>query len=147
MNDAKVIRVDHIAAAVRDLEKTLGVFEQIFGVSDLHRFENDRDGFRGVAFRLGSGSRFELITPTRPDSFLSRFLSERGEGFHHVTLEVTDLDGLIGKLEGLGFKVLRGRATDTYREAFIHPVGFFGMLIQLTERMRAGKPAGEADGP
>ncbi len=139
MNEPKVLRVDHVAAAVRDLERTLEVFREIFGIGDFRRFENDRDGFRGVVFSLGSGSRFELISPTRPDSFLSRFLSERGEGLHHVTLEVTNLDGFIAKLESLGFRVLRGRQTASYREAFIHPVGFFGMLIQLTERVSAGE--------
>jgi len=147
MSEPKVLRVDHVAAAVRDLERTLAVFREVFGIGDLRRFENDRDGFWGAVFSLGSGSRFELISPTRPDSFLTRFLSERGEGLHHVTLEVANLDGFIARLEQAGFRVLRGRETDSYREAFIHPVGFFGILIQLTERMPAGSETRRVGGP
>jgi methylmalonyl-CoA epimerase len=135
--------LERVALAVRDLDRAQTFFER-FGA----RFDPEEHiqemGIRYRPFDVGTG-RMELLAATRADSPVARFLASRGEGVHHVTFEVEDLDRAVAALEARGVRIAArhdyapGVAFEGYvwREAFVHPRDAFGLLIHLAEKRRA----------
>ncbi|MCP4965018.1 MAG: hypothetical protein GY926_07265 [bacterium] len=131
-----VERFDHVAVAVRDIRGTLPLVSVLNG-----RFreggESVRGSFHWVQFDLPEAGKLELITPSRsagPSNFLVRFIDKHGEGLHHVTMKVTDLDDAIASAKGLGLKVVGIDKSDSaWQEAFIHPRSANGVLIQIAQ--------------
>jgi methylmalonyl-CoA/ethylmalonyl-CoA epimerase len=135
--------VERVAIAVRDLEKAQNFFEDIFGA----RFEPEEDikdmSFRYRPFTLGD-FKMELLCPYDPSSVIAKFLEKRGEGVHHVSFEVEDLDATIAELKTKGIEIayrhqyapevhFEGYHWD---EAFIHPKDAFGVLIHLAQKRK-----------
>jgi methylmalonyl-CoA/ethylmalonyl-CoA epimerase len=125
-------RVDHFSIAVRSIEDTLAFFRRYFPI----RIENaTRDGytddFRWCDFFLGH-VKIELIESARSGSFVERFLERRGEGIHHLSIEVLELDRRIAEMERAGLRIVdRFRASDDLQTAFISPRTAHGMLVQF----------------
>ncbi|MBI4277170.1 MAG: VOC family protein, partial [Armatimonadetes bacterium] len=79
------------------------------------------------------------LEPTREDSPVGRFLSQRGEGVHHVAIEVQDVAAILARSRAAGFRLVdeapRSGAGGT-RVAFLHPRSTQGVLIEFVERTR-----------
>lgn len=127
------MRVDHVSIAVRDIEATLGFFERYFPFRLRRPPHPGWDGTFVVASFYINEYKVELIAP-RPghDGFVPRFLERRGEGLHHLSIDVDALDPYVDHLEAAGVRVvdrqnLRGGA----KTAFISPRSAYGTLIQL----------------
>src|SRR5262249_7887344 len=126
------MRVDHVSIAVKDMDTALGFFRTCLPI-EMHTDKRPgyTDDFNWCDFYIGP-FKLELIEPTRPDSFVRRFLDRRGEGLHHLSLEVTDLPPLLERLEADGIRIVdRFEAGDGYRTAFISPRSAHGVLIQF----------------
>ena len=127
------------AFAVGDLEQARAFFQDVLGaefdsVEDVKEFQ-----FKYQPFRLG-GAEMQLMCPYDPASVVSHFLMKRGQGFHHVTIEVEDVDEAVRELEAKGVNVasrhnyqeeLEG---SSWKDAFIHPKDAFGVLVQLIQK-------------
>ena len=73
------------------------------------------------------------MTPVA-DGFVSRFLETRGEGVHHVTYRVQDIEAQVDRLRRAGVRLtLVNLANEHWKEAFLHPRDAHGVLIQLAE--------------
>ncbi len=134
--EAVRVRVNHLAIAVRDLDVALGFFERFFPV---RRGRPAHVGYE-PSFRLTNfwvaDYKIELIAPNTGagPGFLDRFLARRGEGFHHVSIDVDRLAPVLRVLERDGVRITdRGRAPDGRETAFISPRSAFGVLIQFWE--------------
>jgi len=126
-------RLDHVAVAVRDLAAAAGLFRDVLGGEFLFGSEIPSQAFRFVQYRLPGGGKFELVTPMG-EGFVSRFLERRGEGVHHVTLRVSDIERQVERLRGGGVELtLVSFANEYWKEAFIHPSNAHGVLVQLAE--------------
>jgi len=132
VRDPSALRIDHVSIAVRDVEAALAFFRQCLPIEMRHTPRPGYiDDFKWCDFSVG-GFTVELIEPGRPDSFVSRFLDRRGEGLHHLSIEVRDLDPLVTRLEADGIRVVgRFRAADGDQTAFISPRSAQGVLIQF----------------
>ena len=130
------VRVNHVAIAVRDLAAAQAFFERFFPVKRGRQAHVGYDrSFQLNNFHIGD-YKIELIAPIAggPPGFLERFLAKRGEGFHHVSVDVDRLGPVIAALERDGVRVTdRGRAPDGRETAFISPRSAFGVLIQFWE--------------
>ena len=136
-------RFDRVAIAVHDLDRARHFFETVFGA----RFEPVEDvremRFRYQPFTLGE-ARMELLCPYDPSSVIARFLQKRGQGVHHLSFEVDDLEQAIAELGGKGVKIAyRHRYPPEvsfegyhWEEAFIHPQDAFGVLIHLAQKRK-----------
>ena len=82
------------------------------------------------------GSELELIEPITPNSSLTRFLEKRGEGLHHICLEVADIDAALAEMQEKGVPVLdkQPRIAASGRAIFLHPKGTNGVLLELLEK-------------
>jgi len=80
-----------------------------------------------------TGSEIELIEPTNPDSSLARFLEKRGEGLHHICLEVDDIDAALADMQAKSAPVLdkQPRRAAEGRAIFLHPRGTNGGTVGI----------------
>src|SRR5262245_14259988 len=126
------MRVDHVSIAVHDIDTALGFFRGCLPIEmRVEKRAGYTDDFNWCDFYVGS-FKLELIEATRPDSFVRRFIDRRGEGLHHLSLEVTDLRPLIERLEGDGLRIVdRVDAGNGDVTAFISPRSAHGVLIQF----------------
>src|SRR5260370_30463962 len=86
-------RIDHVAIIVRNIEQALAFYRDTLGITPREIKEVPTEQVRIAFLPMGGpgGSEIELIEPTNPDSSLARFLEKRGEGLHHICLEVDDI--------------------------------------------------------
>ena len=126
------LRVDHFSIAVRSIESTLEFFSRYLPVEMNHATSDGYDGeFRWCDFYMGH-IKVELIESARPGGFVDRFLEKRGQGIHHISFEVDDLDAMIGPMERDGLRIVdRFEASETEKTAFVSPRSAFGMLVQF----------------
>ena len=131
-------RIDHVAIIVRDIEQALVFYRDTLGILPTEIKEVPTEQVRIAFLPLGGpgGSEIELVQPTSPDSSLSRFLEKRGEGLHHICLEVDDIDAALAEMQAKGTPVLdtTPRSAAEGRAIFIHPKAANGVLLELLER-------------
>lgn len=126
-------RLDHVCWAVWKLEDALPLLTELMGMRVASRWENEEQGYRGVSLEVPGGTaHFELLEPLGEDSYLVRFLRERGPGLHHVTFEVEDIDQAAQAIRDFGIEPFRGvRRSHGWAETFIHPRDSGGVLFQF----------------
>lgn len=127
-------KIDHIGIAVRSLASALETFRALgFECSAVEEVAEQKTR---VAMLPVGESRLELLEPTEDDSPVGRFLTRRGEGLHHICLQVEDVAAEIGRLEAAGLRMV-DRAprlgAGGCRVAFIHPSSTGGVLVELSE--------------
>jgi methylmalonyl-CoA/ethylmalonyl-CoA epimerase len=129
-------RFDHVSVAVQSIGSAASLL-RLVGASHFDGGISSVAAFRWDQYRLPGAGVLELIAPLDPDDathFINRFIEERGEGLHHLTFKVRDLDLAIARAEGLGFAVVGVDTSDAeWKEAFVHPKSANGVLIQLAE--------------
>lgn len=124
----------HVAIVVRDLDVALGAYERL-GFTASERTHIAAQGVDVVTMRAGSGW-VELISPTVPESPISRYLASRGEGLHHVAYQVSSLETWLERLYAVGVRLIDQAPRDGahgWRIAFIHPDSCAGVLTELVE--------------
>ena len=141
----KPTKVHHFAIVVRDMDAALGVYRDQLRLPLDVLLPIESDGVR-IAFLPVGESNIELVEPTDPSTGVARFLDSRGEGFHHVCLEVDDVAAELERLATNGLELIdtaprRGAEGPV---AFIHPRSCNGVLVELIEA--PGGPAWKALG-
>jgi methylmalonyl-CoA/ethylmalonyl-CoA epimerase len=134
--DSVDVRVDHVSMAVRSIETALGFFQRSFPIRQLHPTHTGYDGKFALTSFLLNGYKMELIEEVAGRSgFVSRFLQKRGEGFHHISIDVDRLDPLLAQLEEDGVRLVdRFDFSDNLKTAFISPRSAHGVLIQFWQQ-------------
>lgn len=127
-------RIHHVAVVVRDLEAALGFYRDRLGLPVELVLPIESDGVT-IAFLPVGESKIELVEPTDPTTGVARFLESRGEGFHHLCLEVADLAAELGRLAGAGVELIdtAARRGAEGPVAFVHPRSCNGVLVELIE--------------
>ncbi|HSD10397.1 MAG TPA: VOC family protein [Candidatus Binatia bacterium] len=135
------LRVDHVSIAVRSIDRALDFFLEHFPALPNEPKQpgyGERPEFCWTDFTIG-GFKVELIESARPASFVERFLAKRGEGFHHLSFEIANLDLQLERLEADGARIVdHFDGGEGHKTAFVHPRSAFGTLIQFWERREDG---------
>ncbi len=133
-------RIDHIAIIVRDIEQALRFYRDTLGITPREIKDVPTEQVRIAFLPVGgpNGSEIELIQPTVTDSSLTKFLEKRGEGLHHICLEVDDIDATLQDMLAKGASVLdkQPRIAAEGRAIFLHPKGTNGVLLELLEKQK-----------
>lgn len=127
-------RVRRISVAVSSLDEALAFYRDALGLSVTTEVDLSDRGLRLVRLD-GNGTDIELIQPTDPTSTLGAFLQRRGEGLHHIALEVDDIELEMRTLLARGVQLIDRQAREGPggRIAFVHPRSTGGVLIELYE--------------
>jgi methylmalonyl-CoA epimerase len=127
--------IDHVAIAVADLDVAVAWYEETFGAMVMHREVVERDGVEEALVKVAD-SYIQLLTPTRDDSPVAKFLAQRGEGLHHVGYRVDDCAKALQAAKEAGVRSIDEAPRPGSRGttvAFLHPKSAFGTLIELVQ--------------
>lgn len=125
--------IDHLGIAVRSLDEAIPLYEKALGLKCLGREEVASQKVRTAFFDAG-GVHLELLEPTAPESPIAKFLTERGEGVHHVAFRTDDIDAQLRQAAGAGVRLIHEKPFDGAAGklvAFLHPKSTRGVLTEL----------------
>ncbi len=128
-------KIDHIGIAVKDLEQSLRFYRDQLGL-ELKDIEEVDEQKVKVAFVPVSESNLELLEPTDPSGPVGKFLAKKGEGFHHISFSVSNLEDKLKQLQEQGVELIDNEpryGAGGAKIAFIHPRSTGGILIELCE--------------
>jgi methylmalonyl-CoA/ethylmalonyl-CoA epimerase len=129
-------RIDHVGIAVHSIEKSRGLYENVFGL-ELEREEVvESQGVRVACFQTGE-SLVELLEPIDEDSPISDFLEDNGEGIHHLALGCDDIDKAREIADEHGLRLLSDAPIEGAANkliTFAHPKDTGGVLFEFTQR-------------
>jgi methylmalonyl-CoA/ethylmalonyl-CoA epimerase len=129
------MKIHHLGLAVESVSSSVPVFEKLLGKGPESEENVAGQKVRVAVFRLGE-SRLELLEGTCEDFPITRFISKRGQGIHHLELAVPDLGEALRKLEKDGLRLIDREprvGSGKERIAFLHPASTAGVLIELME--------------
>ena len=128
--------VDHIGVAVRSIDQALEFYRDALGVEPAHRTVVEHEKVEAAMLPAGE-SRIELLQPTAEDSVIARFIERRGEGMHHLALQVDDVEAAAEAVRQSGRRLVVDRVqigAEGYKYVFVHPSETGGVLLELVER-------------
>ena len=127
--------IDHVGVAVEDLDESIALYRDRLGMREQHRETVEEFGVEAALLEIG-GSHVELLTPTRGDSAVGKFLERNGPGIHHVAYRTDDIDATLERLKEAGMRLIdeqpRAGIQDS-RVAFVHPKATGGVLTEIVQ--------------
>jgi methylmalonyl-CoA epimerase len=127
-------KIDHLGIAVKSLAAAKAIYEKLgLAVTPVETVEHEQ--VRLVMVPLGE-SRLELLEPTSDDSTIAKYIAKRGEGLHHVCVQVPDLRAAVDRLKADGVRLVSDQiktGAGGHRYVFIHPSSAGGVLLELVE--------------
>jgi methylmalonyl-CoA/ethylmalonyl-CoA epimerase len=135
---SQLTEIDHVAIAVNDLDAAIAWYEAVFGAEVVHREVVESDGVDEALVKVAE-SYIQLLTPTRDDSPVAKYLAKNGEGLHHIAYRVDDCARALEAVKASGARVIDEAPRPGSRGttvAFVHPKSSFGTLIELVEESR-----------
>jgi len=134
-SESLLTEIDHIAIAVYDLGDAIDTYRETFGALVEHREVVESDGVEEALLRVAD-SYVQLLTPTRDDSPVAKYLDRKGEGIHHVAYRVADCAEALAAVKAQGHQVIDEEPRPGSRGttvAFVHPRAICGTLIELVQ--------------
>jgi methylmalonyl-CoA epimerase len=130
-------KIDHIAIAVKNLDEALLLYDRLFGIKPSRIEIIPQQGVKAALLPMGQGSEIELLEPIDQQGGIAKFLENRGEGIHHICLEVDDVDRELSSLAERGFQLIdkQGRPGLAGKVGFLHPKSTKGVLIELAQKV------------
>lgn len=133
--EVKLLNLDHVAIAVNDLDTTIEGYRSRYNIEPIYREKVESQGVEEAMIPVG-GSFVQLLQPLGPETTVGKFLSNHGEGLHHVAYAVVSIEAALAHLAEQGARLIDteprvgGRGA---RIAFVHPGDLGGTLIELVE--------------
>ena len=128
--------IDHIGIAVKSLDESIPLFEKLLGTK-CYAIEEVQDQFVRTAFFLIGQIKIELLESTDPDGPIGSFIEKKGEGIHHIALEVNDTNSALLAAKEIGFSLIDTKArkgAERMNIGFLHPKSTKGILIELCSK-------------
>jgi len=127
-------KINHIGIAVNSIEDALKLYTDALGlkVEDIEIMEAQK--VRTAIIPVGE-SKIELLESTDPEGVIAKYIEKRGEGLHHLALEVSDIQQALDTLREKGIQLIDERprrGVKGTRIAFLHPKQT-KVLIELVE--------------
>lgn len=129
------MRLAHIGLAVKDAETALRVYRDVLGLKPSHEETIVSQEVKTIHIPIGDSS-FELLESTSPDGVIARFIENRGEGIHHIAIEVPDIKSALAKFKAEGYRLIDEtprQGASNMLVAFVHPKSTHGVLLELCQ--------------
>jgi methylmalonyl-CoA epimerase len=127
-------RIDHLGIAVRSLASARVIYEKL-GLAVSAEEVVEAEQVRLAMVPMGE-SRLELLEPTSENSPIMKFIAKRGEGLHHISLQVPDIAATVERLKSNGVRLVSAEiktGAGGHRYIFVHPSSAGGVLLELVE--------------
>jgi methylmalonyl-CoA epimerase len=128
-------RIHHVGVAVANLDESIELYRTALGAELLHRTMNEQEGLEAAFLRTGDGE-VELMSATRPESPVGKFLAKRGPGLHHVAYGVTDIAKALADAREAGAELIDSEPRMGMHGsliAFVHPKSLGGVLTEFVQ--------------
>jgi methylmalonyl-CoA/ethylmalonyl-CoA epimerase len=138
INKTRMKNIDHIGIAVKDLNKSVPVFEKLLNTKCYKKEMVKAEQVITAFFRTGE-TKIELLQDEKEDGTINRFIGKKGEGIHHIAIEVTDIEKEIQRLKQDGFILINETpkiGADNKLICFLHPKTTNGVLIELCQEIK-----------
>ncbi len=132
--ELKGAKIDHLGIAVKSIVEARAFYEAL-GLHVTHEETVEHERVKTAILPVGE-SRVELLEPTEEDSPVGRFLAKRGEGLHHVALEVEDIQAAMERLRSQGARLLSDEVrvgAGGHLYFFVHPASAGGVLVEIVQ--------------
>jgi methylmalonyl-CoA/ethylmalonyl-CoA epimerase len=128
------LRVDHVAIAVNSVSEALKNYEKILKIDKIDIEDVPTERVKVAILRL-EDTRIELMEPTADDSPIKKFLTDRGEGIHHIAITADDLENDVERAIASGTRMIGNIRTGSYgrKITFIHPKSMHGVLTEFCQ--------------
>jgi len=130
------MKLHHIGIAVKNIEERLKIWRDVFGLQS-ERIEEVPDQKVKVAVLPLKDINIELLEPLSEDSTISRFIEKRGEGLHHICLEVDNVEKMLAEMKSANIRLIDEVpriGAGGKKIIFVHPKDIGGVLIELSEK-------------
>lgn len=131
----RIKKIDHIGIVVSNINEAVEIYKSLLFEDPTHSEHIDTTKVDIVFFDIG-GVLIELLAPTAPESVLTPFLENNGEGLHHICYEVEGIEELLKNLEKKGIKLIDEEPRPGSRNsqiAFVDPKSTRGVYIEYCE--------------
>ncbi len=128
-----MLKVEHIGIAVKELSKSVPLFEKILNSQCYKRETVESEQVNTAFFKTGD-TKIELLESNTADGVIARYVEKKGEGIHHIAFEVADISAEMERLKMEGFILLNEQpkeGADNKLVCFLHPKGTNGVLVEL----------------
>ena len=135
MNEVCTVNhIDHVAIAVKDINAALEFFQSIFDAPPSEISVMPEHGVKASLIQIGQ-TRIEILEALDPDNAVGRFVQNKGEGLHHLALNVSGLQDKLNFLNAQGLQLIDKEPREglSGKVAFVHPRSVFGVLTELVE--------------
>ena len=132
----KVLKVDHIGIAVKNLEESKKFYTEVLGMTALGEEVVEEQKVR-VCFIPCGDSEVELLESTSPEGPIAKFIEKNGEGIQHLAFRVDNIEQALSDLKEQGVRLIDEKpryGAGGASIAFVHPKATGGILVELSER-------------
>ena len=128
------MRVDHVAIAVNNVAEALKNYEKILKIDKVEIEDVPTERVKVAILKL-QDTRIELMEPTADDSPIKKFLTDRGEGMHHIAITADDIENDVERAIANGTRMIGNIRTGSYgrKITFIHPKSMNGVLTEFCQ--------------
>jgi methylmalonyl-CoA epimerase len=129
-------KITHIGIAVNNIDDQLKIYRDIMGMKVGERVKSPYRGVEVVFIETGD-TKLELLQPLDENSNLNKFLQKKGQGIHHICLEVDNIEAALKEYESKGIQLIDKTArpgASGELVAFLHPKSTGGVLIELEQK-------------
>jgi methylmalonyl-CoA/ethylmalonyl-CoA epimerase len=127
-------KVNHIGIAVNSIEEASKLYTEVLGLK-IKEIETVPDQKVRIAIIPVGDIRIELLESTDPDGPIAKHISTRGEGLHHIALQVDNISAALDSLQKKNVPLIdkTPRIGGGHAQiAFLHPKATKA-LIELTQ--------------
>ena len=103
---------------------------------------NDQGDFSHWYCRPFGNTHIELLESTTPAGVIRKFIEKKGEGVHHISFEVDDIEAELAELKARGVQLINEKPyLNAHKNlvAFVNPKSTRGVLVELIQYMDGKK--------
>ena len=130
------MKISHLGIATKGIDEALKFWQDALGLENVHTETVEDQKVRVAMLPLGE-TNIELLEPTSEDSPIQKFLEKRGDGIHHIAVEVENIEESLAKLKAEGMRLIDEQprlGAEGCLVAFVHPSSAGGVLMELVQK-------------
>ena len=130
-----IVKINHVGIAVNSIDEAVKLYTEVLGlkVKDIEVVADQK--VKTAIIPVGE-SKIELIESTDAEGTIAKYIEKRGEGLHHLALEVSNIADALATLVNKGVALIDEKprkGVENTRIAFLHPKETKRVLLELVE--------------